>query len=422
MRGIEKLIIMMTMVCSPSLCLRGAAESVSSAKDASGARTAKTDAASDAVKTALGIADRLDALEDYSTVADFTVSLAMTDQDVDYRLRMAETRQPQDTLFGADYLIDWQLRSDQRESRGFTAYFDGHCYRYRDRRLQEYHFQWDSIPFLTAAGGVQRNGQFVDLLPRSISRQLKQIADNPKEYTIDVSHSGSDADRTTTLRIRQEINGAVGRNFTLTINDVNSLPVKVVNEYNPAQISEQTVVVEYSYPTDDQALKAVSTEEDLIAMYPADFVKFRESNYRVENLRGQPLPTFGLPTLTGELYHHTKGDGFRSPTLVAILNPDNAAAATSIKALRRAQATMPRSVDLIFAFTTSNADLISEAVGQPIEGEYDLLKAKVLARDCGTSVFPTILVVNSDGIITDVILGVNNSLVQDVIQSVALIE
>ena len=83
---------------------------------------------------------------------------------------------------------------------------------------------------------------------------------------------------------------------------------------------------------------------------------------------------------------------------------------------------MPRQVDLLLAFMGSNTDQVDEMVGQPQIGETDLFSAKSLARDCGTSVYPTILVVDTQGIVTNVILGFNNSLAQDVIQSLALIK
>ena len=50
------------------------------------------------------------------------------------------------------------------------------------------------------------------------------------------------------------------------------------------------------------------------------------------------------------------------------------------------------------------------------------MSGKALARDCGASVFPTILIADTDGTVANVSLGFNNSLTQDVIQSIALLK
>lgn len=159
-----------------------------------------------------------------------------------------------------------------------------------------------------------------------------------------------------------------------------------------------------------------------MAMYPEVFEKFRESNYRIENMRGLLMPSFSLPTLTGERYSRHRDDGFKSPTIIAIIDPSVATAKATVEALRSVQARMPRDTDIVFAFTGSNTDAIEEIVGSPSVGETDLISAKSLARDCGTAVFPTVMVVDREGVVTNVMLGFNNSLADDVIQSVALLD
>lgn len=89
--------------------------------------------------------ERLDTLSPFSASVAYEVSLAMTDEDVVYNLDIASSSAPADTRFGADYLIDWALERKGETYKGFIAYFDGHCYRYRDNRLQEYHST--GIPF-----------------------------------------------------------------------------------------------------------------------------------------------------------------------------------------------------------------------------------------------------------------------------------
>lgn len=64
---------------------------------------------------------------------------------------------------------------------------------------------------------------------------------------------------------------------------------------------------------------------------------------------------------------------------------------------------------------------MEEIAGTPDIGETMLISAKSLARDCGTSVFPTVIVARQDGTVDNVILGFNNNLTQDVIQMMALL-
>lgn len=376
-------------------------------------------------KVAAGVAtlaDRLDSTARFAADASYEVSLAMSDDEVAYRLRLASEAAPADTLFGADYLIDWKLERHGDVSDGFLAYFDGHCYRYRDHRLQEYHFEWDSIPFQTRGGGVQATGQFVELLPKMIARELRSmLADST--FTVKFTPSGMLGGREAgVVEATQEVGGYVGRNYTLHFDVKSGLPLQIYNEYNPGRVSEQSVKVTYTYPASDAALAAVDAEEKLMSVYPEVFEKYRESNYRIENIRGLPLPAFSLPTPTGERYTHQKKAPFRAPTVVALLDASTAAAAPTVSALRKAQRSMPRQVDLVLAFVGSNADAIEGVAGALEPGEAHLMSARTLARDCGTSVFPTVLIVDSNGIVADVALGFNNSLAQDVIQSLALVD
>lgn len=344
----------------------------------------------------------------------------MATDDVVYDVEIASDCNRSDTLCGMDYLVRWQLPRAESKAEGFLAYFNGHHYRYRDHRLQEYHFEWDSIPFQTAGGGVQRNGQFVDLLPSSIARELRTML---RDTAFTVSFSGDtvmEGNHVAMVCATQTVNGFCGRNYRLIADRSTGLPLNVWNEYNPGQISEQGVEAAYSYERSPQ-LKAVASEEELMGMYPEVFEKFRESNYRIENMRGLPLPSFSLPTVTGERYTRHRGDSFNAPTVVALIDPAVETSVETVKALREAVASMPMQVDLILAFTGSNIDTVESLTGAAGMGEALLISAKSLARDCGTSVFPTILLVGSGGNVENVILGFNNSLSQDVIQSLALI-
>lgn len=373
--------------------------------------------------TVEALAECLDGMAPFAAEVTYDVSLPMLEDDVIYKIEVASDTVKGDFLSPVDYLIRWSLPSKDGgdPSTGFLAYFDGHHYRYRDNRLQEYHYEWDSIPFQTAQGGVQSNGQFVELLPQSIARELKSMI-NSGDYTVGYEPMGVvDGRDVSIVTASQSVRGFTGRNYRLIVERGTGRPLQINNEYNPGQISEQAVTIRYTYDA-VEGLTAVTSEEVLMEMYPEVFERFRESNYRIENLRGVALPSFSLPTLTGERYSRQRGDRFKAPTVIAIIDPQVATAAATVKTLREVVAQMPRDIDLLLAFMGSNADLIEEVAGASGYSETDLISAKSLARDCGTSVFPTIIVVEPSGIVANVLLGFNNSLAEDVIQSLALIK
>lgn len=362
---------------------------------------------------------RLEGAYGFAATAEYAVTLPQAQDDIIYKVELQSERAENDRLCEADYLIEWELPTPSGLSEGFLGYFDGHHYRFRDRRLQEYHFEWDSIPFLTRGGGVQRNGQFVDLLPQEIGAQLRRM----KSDSLVSLHFNPDTvvggEHLAAITAVQSVRGYTGRVMKLLLDGRSAMPVMIDNEFNPGQISEQLVVVKYSYPLDGEGTNIPKSEEALMRRFPEVFEKYRESNYSIENLRGEPMPGFSLPTPTRERYTRAKGDPFAAPTVIAIIDPEAGFAAETIAALRSAAEQAPKATNLIMAFVASNVDRIEELTGQLNPGETVLMSARSLARDCGATAFPAIIIADETGKVVNVILGFNNSLSADVIQSVA---
>ena len=112
--------------------------------------------------SAQGIADVVAALEKtgcYEANASFNVSLPQSDKDVVYEVSLASAPAPAATLSPCSYLTEWGLETPSGTVKGFSAYFDGHHYRYRNERLQEYHMDWDSIPFMSRGNHGSDEGQ-----------------------------------------------------------------------------------------------------------------------------------------------------------------------------------------------------------------------------------------------------------------------
>lgn len=96
--------------------------------------------------SAQGIADIVSKLEStgcYESQARFSVTLPQSENDVVYTISLASAPAPADPLAPCDYLTDWSLETPTGTVNGFSAYFNGHHYRYHNERLQEYHMEWD---------------------------------------------------------------------------------------------------------------------------------------------------------------------------------------------------------------------------------------------------------------------------------------
>lgn len=386
---------------------------------ASEAMAAEVAGAASEAKAAAEAIGRLENAAVFAAEADYAVTLPQAQDDVVYKVKLASERAGGDRLCEADYLIEWELPTPSGLAEGFLGYFAGHHYRYRDRRLQEYHFEWDSIPFLTRGGGVQRNGQFVDLLPQELGATLRRMSGDSlvtMRFNPDTVVGG---EHMAAFTIVQSVQGYTGRIMKILLDGGAGMPLLIDNEFNPGQISEQLVTVKYRYPADGELPAVPKSEEELMARFPEAFEKFRESNYSIENLRGEPMPGFSLPTPTGERYTREKGDRLAAPTVIALIDPEAGFASETLAALRRAAEQAPKATNLVMAFISGGPDRIEELTGPLNAGETVLLSARSLARDCGATAFPAIIIVGEDGKVANVILGFNNSLSADVIQSVA---
>lgn len=363
--------------------------------------------------------DHISSLTDYHGNVTYSVLLPQAEDPVVYNIDLRSTVSPGDVLAPCRYLIEWDMRpSDDADitSSGFSAYLDGSHYRYRDNRLQEYHMSWDSIPFIIANGGVQCNAQFTDVLPQFLGRELNRlVADTNFVYTWtpDTLYNGR---HVAVLSGRQLYHDYVSKEATYIFNPATLMPLAIELENNPGSISEQTVTI--SYTDNSTETFPIATEEDLMTRYPEVFEKYRESNFRVENLPGTQLPTFSAPALGGERYSYNRGDRPGTPLVIAIVDATVANTPAAIEAVRSAAATSPTAFDVIIAFVTSDAEQASEIAGKPRRGETILTSARALARDCGVTACPTLLYVDSRGTVTDVTLGHSNTLTDTIIQTV----
>lgn len=373
---------------------------------------------------ARGLADVIAGLRSlgcYSSAATFSVTLPNRDSDVNYRMRIADIPAATDMLSPCSYLIEWELDAPSGAVDGWTAYFNGNFYRFRDSRIQEYHMDWDPTPFISVSpAGVQRTAQFADLLPPFIAESFVEMCTDSC-YTVTGPNSDT-CDGVGSLRIDAvlDIAGERVQERTYWFDAATFAPLRIDMECNPASITEQSISVRYAALSDTVA--PPQSEQELMGLYPTHFEKYRESNFRIENLPSTPLPAFSLPTATGERYTHHRGEGFRAPTVVALIDPAASFAPDVVEELRRAVDGATTGVDVIWAMATTNADLAESVAPSLRPGEHLLLNARGLARDCGAASLPAVILADASGLVKKVVLGHNKDLASIVIQSIALIK
>lgn len=371
------------------------------------------------------IIERLDNVDCYHATVRYSVTLPQAQDDVVYTLQLEAQSNGDDPLAPADYLIDWKVPTADGTSEGFSAYFDGHHYRFRDERMQEYHMTWDSIPFMPRLNGdyrslgVQKSAQFVQLLPQFIAEELRRM-DADSLYRMYVTPDTIvGGEHCTVVDVDMVVQDYVCMESTYVFDAATGMPVSIDTESNPGSVSEQTILAKYTYGDGDIPCRPMS-EEMLVQLYPEEFGRYRQSNFRIENLPGTRLPGFSLPTPTGERYTYRSSDGFSSPTVIALMEATAGFTPDVIDALRSAVDQMPVDAGLIFAFTDTRHDDIDNVCPSLRVGETALMNARSLSRDCGVAALPVVIVCKADGTVSDVIIGYNNDLSTSVIQKTVL--
>ncbi len=380
------------------------------------------------------ITEALAAVPCWSAEVDYSVSMPQMLDDIIYRVDLQSMEAPGDTLAPCSYLIDWKLDTSDKPSipgavtsTGFSAYDNGHHYRYTSgRRLQEYHMDWDSIPFIPRLAGsakavaVQRSARFVELLPQMLAAKFKEMqADPAYTFTIhpDTTVAGKRGCVVVDMRRLIRRGAEYAQEGEYVFDGTTLMPLRIEMENNPGTIGEQTVTARYT-PTDTGCERP--TEQSLASRYPEVFEKWRESNYRIETLPGHRLPEFSLPTPEGSRYSRAAADPLGAPTVIVVYDPDDSFTANTIAAVRSALAQLPVAAEAIYAAMSSNAERVGEVIPELLPGERSLMSARSLARDCGVASTPTVIIADRNGIVTDVIVGYNADMATSISQRMSL--
>lgn len=353
----------------------------------------------------------------YDCELSYTVSLPMKDDDIKYSAKIWSIEMPNDTLAGCNYLIEYKHQMDTMSS--FTSYFDRNYYKFENEKLQEYHWDWDSIPFKGTGKimGIQKTGLFAPFMPTEIMHKMSVLEKDPNNKLKLYSDTLINGIKVNAVKLKEIIKGNVAKDIFYYADVATGRPLYYESMNNPGSIGEQLVTIRYNYNAELTPIK-VYNEEMLRDRYPIAFSRFRESNFSIENLPGRKLPMFSLPSTTSERY--TWDGGFKNNAIIVFLEVGNGLNKDLIAAVRDAVKNSVVPLDVLWIYNNKNIDAITEEMPDTREDEFALIGGKSFATDCGVTGFPTLIFVDKKGIVKDVQLGFNKDMKNVVIQKIAL--
>ncbi|MDE7336218.1 MAG: hypothetical protein K2N10_07925 [Muribaculaceae bacterium] len=365
-------------------------------------------AASGGNMSAQGIGEYADALAKmpgYRARVTYSVTLPQAQDDVVYTIDLA-----QDPADPDGYLIEWSVMSPSGPVSGFTSWFNGDFYNFRNHRLQELHRQWDPET-VSGEGAAQNSAQFASLLPTRIAAWLR--AKRP----VVVSGTILDPDNhRLTYHETWQSQGEIGSDIIWVFDSETMRPLLFTADYNPGSVAGQQVVAEYSYPDSLAPLAAPLSESFLHSRFPDAFNKYRESQFAIETMRGLPLPSCPLPRLDGGRLARPASDPFRAPPAIVLFDPESSLAPELISAMRASVDRLPVNAEILWAAVSKNPESAASLLSPLRDGETAITGADPLAADCGVAALPVILVCNPQGSITNLVIGLNQTLQTDVMQ------
>ena len=105
------------------------------------------------------------------------------------------------------------------------------------------------------------------------------------------------------------------------------------------------------------------------------------------------MPSFSCRTLASGRMEHTYGDAMPRPTLFVFLDPGVNSTAATVADVRSAASQAPVAAEIVWVFTDNRTDTASEILGDIPAEESALISAHSLVRDCGITLYPTLIMV-----------------------------
>lgn len=241
--------------------------------------------------------DRLASAQNYRASFSYTVTLPLTDSEVEYQAELSYARNSTDSLGGYSYRIDYKAENDTCPYRNFVDYDHGNYFRFDRSRLREYHYSDNPDTFVPQGNnpGVHRSGLFVELLPAEIARQLQTFG-TKTDCLVQFFPDTLVQERTChAVFIADSLKGEAIRTILYTFDPENGMPLYRETENNPGHLGAQTVVVRYETSEPGNPFpQGYFGEQQLLRDYGEIFFLFREGTYAATDRTGQKNPPFSL--------------------------------------------------------------------------------------------------------------------------------
>lgn len=362
----------------------------------------------------------LEGASPFAAEARFESGMTQSGEPAQYIVRLMSEASPADIYAPCRYLLEWEAPMADTTS-GFTAYYDGNFYRYREGGLmQEYHAStqpWHFAPGDDPDRGVQSQTLFANLLPQFLCERLGDL----DRSTVRTDLTTVDGRQCVTISGDIVRGGYTAAQATYTFDAESLLPLHWRQLSNPDAPSEQLTEAWYSYPG---AVKMPTsfTDDGMAALHPDAFGPLRESTFSVENLPGLPLPAFScrMAGPNEERMHHAAGEPLEKPTVIVFLARDTPGCIDASDAVRKAVDAADGDISVWWAFPSSGVvDYIVEPLRHIIRSnEMELIYARSLAAACRVKSCPTTILVGTDGVVKEIAVGVNNDAFRSVIKEI----
>ena len=354
---------------------------------------------------------RLDTTSNYQSSFTYRVTLPITDSEIEYRARLDYRREPADTLCGYSYLIDYKAENDTCHYRNFAAYASGHCFRFDRNRLREYHHDENPEPFVPRGRnlGVHRSGLFAELFPAEMARQLNEFRAKPDCRVLFFPDTTVQGERCHAILVTDSMRGEVARTILYTFDPTTGLPLYRETENNPGHLGSQTVVVRYGPSrTDTRFSPDHFGEEHLLHAYNEVFHLFREGSYAASDRVGQQAPRFDLPW-GGRRF---TSDHLKGQEALLLFLDSKGQFCTPVRQTAESLS-LQEGLTPVFLYEERQPETTPNPAGAIV-----LKHAAKTATTYGVTGYPTLFLLDPEGIIRYVKVGYTPSLTEEVRQAI----
>ena len=357
---------------------------------------------------------RLDSVQNYRAVFSYRITLPITDSEVEYHAELAYAKNQADPLCGYRYRIDYKAPNDTCPYYNFAAYDSGNYFRFDRGRLREYHHSDNPEPFVARESnpGVHRSGLFTELFPAEIAKQLTAFI-GKKDCRVGLfTDTLVQNRRCDAVVVSDSLRGEPMRIVLYTFDPQSGMPLYRETENNPGHLGSQTVVVSYRVSDDKVTLPPeYFGEQQLLHDYGETFSIFREGTYAATDRIGQKSPHFSLPWNEQRF----TPEQLQGENALLLFLDEQSEFCTSVRQIAES-ISLQENITPVFFYVGQKPTRLANRSGAII-----LEQARKIAGEYGVTGFPTLFLLDANGIIRFVKIGYSPQLPEQLSQAVRLL-